>query len=162
MNNHIDDVTAIAFSPDKRWVATGEIGAKPMICIWDAITMQVKFTIKGKLMKGIQSLSFSDTGKTLAAVAIDPDHTVAIINTETGTLISSAKGDVNEILDIAMKDDLTFSTAGIKHFKQWTVSQTGLIAKSGSFGTANPAHGVCKYMGEQCLTGSITGELYVW
>lgn len=120
MNTHIDDVTAIAFSPDKRVVATGEIGAKPMICIWDAITMQLKFPpIKGKLMKGIQSLSFSPSGKFLAAVAIDPDHTVAVINVETGTILASAKGDVTEILDIAMKDDLVFSTAGIKHFKQW-------------------------------------------
>jgi WD40 repeat protein len=46
-------VTAISFSPDKRFVATGEIGAKPMICIWDAITMQPKHIIKGKLTKGI-------------------------------------------------------------------------------------------------------------
>lgn len=50
---HIDDVTAIAFSPDGRTVATGEIGPKPMICIWDAITMQIKHQLKGKLTKGI-------------------------------------------------------------------------------------------------------------
>ena len=81
-------------------------------------------------------------------MAIDPDLTVAVYNVDTGTLIGAAKGDVNEILDIAMKDDLVFSTAGIKHFKTWTVSQTGLISKSGSFGTNNPAHGVVRYMGE--------------
>ena len=37
-----------------------------------------------------------------------------------------------------------------------------MVAKSGSFGTNNPAHGVCKYMGDFCLSGAITGELYVW
>jgi len=93
MSSHIDDVTAIAFSPDKRLVATGEIGAKPMICIWDAVTMQLKYPpIKGKLTKGIQALSFSSTGKTLAAVCIDVDNTVAVINVETKTMIV-AKGD---------------------------------------------------------------------
>jgi WD40 repeat protein len=93
MSSHIDDVTAIAFSPDKRLVATGEIGAKPMICIWDAVTMQLKYPpIKGKLTKGIQALSFSSTGQTLAAVCIDVDHTVAVINVETKTMVT-AKGD---------------------------------------------------------------------
>jgi WD40 repeat protein len=36
--NHIDDVTAIGFSPDKRTIATGELGPKPSICIWDGPT----------------------------------------------------------------------------------------------------------------------------
>jgi WD40 repeat protein len=61
-----------------------------------------------------------------------------------------------------MKDDMTFSTVGINQYKQWTASQTGLIGKGGSFGTANAALGVCRYMGELCLSGAITGELYVW
>ena len=93
-NNHNDDVTAIAFSPDKRFIATGEIGAKPIICIWDGITMQLKYTLKGKLTKGIQSMSFSPSGKSLAAVAIDDNHNVAVYSSDTGTLLGSATGDV--------------------------------------------------------------------
>ena len=36
---HIDDVTAIAFSPDKKLIATGEIGPKCSIYIWNGFTM---------------------------------------------------------------------------------------------------------------------------
>jgi hypothetical protein len=57
---------------------------------------------------------------------------------------------------------MTFSTVGINHYKQWTVSQTGLVGNGGSFGTSNAALGVCRYMGDLCLSGAITGELYVW
>ena len=71
------------------------------------------------------------------------------------------KGDVAQILDISMKDDTTFSTSGVKHYKQWTVG-ANLTSVTGRFGKYDPRHGVCKYLGEQCLSGSISGELYVW
>lgn len=86
---HIDDVTAIAFSPDKRTIATGEIGPKCSIYIWDAITMTMKFELKGKLLKGIQNLAFSPSGKLLAGVAMDDNHSVAVYNVESGALVGA-------------------------------------------------------------------------
>jgi WD40 repeat protein len=41
-DKHSDDVTCMAFSNDRRLVATGEIGKKPVIYIWDALSLQVK------------------------------------------------------------------------------------------------------------------------
>ena len=55
--------------------------------------MQLMKTLKGKLTKGIQALSFSPSGKFIAGVAVDVDHSVAIYNVETGTLIGADKGD---------------------------------------------------------------------
>ena len=92
--------------------------------------MKQKFTLKGKLLKGIQAITFSPSGKTLAAVAVDEDHSVAVYNAQTGTCIASEKGDKAQILDIALKDDITFSTSGIKHFKEWTIG-ANLTAKTG-------------------------------
>lgn len=129
-NMHTDDVTAIAFSPDKRHVATGEIGPKPILCIWDAITMQLIHKFQGKLFKGIQALAFSPSGKTLAGVGMDDDHSVAVYNVETGALLGTEKGDKAWIIDLSFKNDQTFATSGVKHFKEWTVGAT-LTSKRG-------------------------------
>lgn len=40
--SHIDDVTAFAYSSDGQTIATGEVGPKPSIYIWDGLSMQVK------------------------------------------------------------------------------------------------------------------------
>ena len=37
-----------------------------------------------------------------------------------------------------------------------------MVGNGGSLGSANVALGVCRYMGELCLSGATTGELYVW
>ncbi len=40
-NKHIDDVTAIDINPvSKNIIATGEIGPKPNIFVWDANTLE--------------------------------------------------------------------------------------------------------------------------
>lgn len=80
-------------------------------------------------------------------MAIDEDHSVAVYNVETGALLGSDKGDKAWIIDICFKDDTTFATSGVKHFKQWSVGST-LTSKKGSFGKYDMRHGVCKFMGE--------------
>lgn len=92
---------------------------------------------------------------------MDDDHSVAVYNVDTGALLGTEKGDKAWIIDICFKNDQTFVTSGVKHFKEWTVGAT-LTSKKGQFGKYDMRHGVCKFMGEQCLSASITGELYVW
>jgi WD40 repeat protein len=83
--------------------------------------MQEKYAFKGQLLNGVQSLSFSPSGKFLAALASDNDNTVAVFNLETGIFLKKSKGDVNKIFDICMRDDSVFATSGPNHFKEWTL-----------------------------------------
>lgn len=39
--SHNDDITALAVSPDRKIVATGQVGKNPIICIWNAETCEV-------------------------------------------------------------------------------------------------------------------------
>lgn len=61
-----------------------------------------------------------------------------------------------------MKDDTTFSTTGVKHYTVWTLAANNITAKRGNFGDRDPKHAPCAYSGEFCLTGAITGEVYIW
>ena len=57
---HDDDITALALHPsDGVTVATGQIGPKPMICVWNSNTMQCIKKFKGHLKRGIACLAFS-------------------------------------------------------------------------------------------------------
>lgn len=49
---HGDDVTAMAFSPDRKYVASGENGKRPFTYIWDAETMEKKFAFRDNGIKG--------------------------------------------------------------------------------------------------------------
>jgi len=62
-------------------------------------------------------LAFSPSGKSLVAVAIDDDHSVAVYNVETGTCVGVNKGDKSMIIELAFKNETAFSSAGVKHFK---------------------------------------------
>ena len=94
-DKHTDDVTCMAFSSDRETVATGEIGKKPKIYIWDAVNMQIKHKITGKLAQGVKCMSFSPSGKLLAAVDSSTDHQVAIFNVSNGVCLKVVGGDKN-------------------------------------------------------------------
>ena len=84
--DHIDDITAFAIHPNKRYVATGEIGPYPLISVWDTGNMTPLTKFNGPLQKGINHLAFSKDGKYLVATAADDDHGVAIFDWEKGNV----------------------------------------------------------------------------
>ena len=163
-NKHNDDITSMAFSSDERTVATGEVGPKPSIYIWDACTMQEFQHIKGKLKKGIQALSFSPSGRFLAACAIDVDHHVALFDVKSGDCVSMNKGGGNLIVDIAMKDDNEFITVGVRHYKLWTLNNGVLGGKNGKFGKNKCSDRVvnCTAFKNNYITGTLKGEVLIW
>jgi WD40 repeat protein len=68
----------LAIDPTGKFCATGEIGPKPLILVWNNETMECIARIQGTLKKGIKNLAFSRDGKLLAASAFDDDHCIAV------------------------------------------------------------------------------------
>lgn len=76
--NHNDDIHCLALHPDGKVAATGQIGPKPRLCIWDTTTMEQIAMITTPLTKGIKNIAFSPNGKFLTASDLSPDHIVAV------------------------------------------------------------------------------------
>lgn len=99
-NCHTDDITAMDMASDGVTIATGEVGPKPYIFIWNADTREVVAEFKGVILKGISNLSFSPSGNTLVASAIDDDHHIAVINVPNKTVTTTFKSGRDIILCI--------------------------------------------------------------
>ena len=48
--------------PNREWVATGQLGRRPFVCVWDAITcQQLQRIVHPAGMRGIIALTFSQS-----------------------------------------------------------------------------------------------------
>lgn len=131
---HHDDVTSIDYAPDRVHVATGEMGKRPSCFVLDTTTMQVKKELKGNgITNSILSVQYSPSGNRLGIVAGDQEHTIAVYDTKTWECITSGRGDRATIVDMAFKDDDTWVTTGIKHFKLYTLTGNRFTGKLGNF-----------------------------
>ena len=161
-NKHIDDIIAFALSPSREVAATGEVGRRPNIFVWDTSSQMQIANFKAPLEKGIAALSFSPSGQILVAVGMDDDHSLACYNLQTSSLICSVKGDRESITDMAFTSETEFVTAGIKHFKAWALNGTSLTGKRGNFGSANNLLLCVAAEGANVYTGTAAGTLVKW
>lgn len=92
---HTDDIISLSVSADKTLLATGQVGAKPLVCIWDLDSgeLKTKFTL-GRGMRACKSLAWSKDNKRVYACALDNDHSVFGINAENGSTLWAEKVNI--------------------------------------------------------------------
>lgn len=171
---HSDDI--ICLDVYENLVITGQIGHKPLICVWDTNDMSSKIILKGVLEKGIVNVCFSNDGKRFAASSLDEEHNIVVydISKELATkenpsktgLIAKGKGAKAEILDMRFTpDNRTLIIACNKevHFLEIDETKCLLKGKKGLFGkaTAEPAMSL-GFIGNNTVTGMSKGNLLVW
>lgn len=166
---HKDDITAFALSPDKRHAATGNIGPKPLIAIWDVTTMECKVRITGPLTKGIKTLAFSNDGKYLAASAMDDEHMVAVWEWASNKTpdkaiapIAHGKGSKAKILGMGFTaDGNQVIGVAIKEVNFYTFKDGKIKGKKASFGKNTIcAVPVCCTIDNSVFAGTFQGNLY--
>jgi len=130
-------VTSIAFSPDRKYTCTGELGKKPVAYVVDTETMEQVTELKGNGIKeSISAITYSGSGKLIAVVAGSSDHDIAIYNTSDWSLLCSGRGDRSHVRDIEFNptNDNEFVIVGTKLFKKFTITGAKFRGKLGQFG----------------------------
>ena len=171
----------MAIHPNKKYVATGEIGPYPLIAVWDCETMACVSRFNGPLQKGIATLNFSQDGTLLFAVAINDDHDMAIFNWAKGTnmvtdekpknkgkntgaaLVGTSKGPKQKPLHCAFNStNSVVALMCVKEVNFVTFEKGSLKLKRGSGVKGNETFMTGDYLGNTLITGTFKGSLMTW
>ena len=170
---HSDDIHSIAMHPNGRVCATGQIGPKPRLCIWDNVTMESKVLITTPLTKGVKHLAFSPDGKYLIASALDDDQMVAVWEWEKPSKkpgkpiapIAHGKSTRAKILSLSFAPNGTSAVATCVKEVSFITFNNGVIKASKGIGWGNKgAESVlCQaWVGDQLFTGAYSGDIIKW
>ncbi len=113
---HNDDITTLTMSRDRKLVATGQVGSKPVLIVWNSETCEsVQRIVLPKGSRAIKSIAFNADASLVACSDEHNDHYVRIYNVETGKLIYENQSGSSKLydMDFSPSED-TLAVAGHK------------------------------------------------
>lgn len=145
---HGDDIISIAVQTTpsgKVLLATGEVGKKPAIHLYEWVAAQSIFRslacISGLHTKGVAQLAFSSTGERLFSVSVE--YAVAVydcnpVSPTLGRMVASGTGPKGKIMHscnagVVAKTEI-FVTCGEKHLCVWSLQDKSLKMDNGELG----------------------------
>ncbi|CAF4873359.1 unnamed protein product [Rotaria socialis] len=173
---HDNDIISSCLHPDRKIVATGQIGKNAQICVWNTQgTMKLESLLQGHA-DGVGAINFSADGEKLASVGIDSNNTIKVWSWLRGKILATVAGHSERVFDICYFGDRVI-TCGVKHIRFWTLLGNTLEFKEGLFGKSEALTLLCigalgrsttkesKTTNDDeslCFTGAINGDLIVW
>jgi len=170
---HKRKISTLCISPQGRFAASGEIGLRPRIHIWDAQTGAQIILLPEFHRKGIKCVAFSPDAKKVVSVGADSDNSICIWKSHSGewhdaTMHSNTKGGAYQVFFAqftAFDHCPNFLVSGGKdHINFWTEKGGGLNSSKGIFGLVGDIQTmICgASVGTRFVTGALNGCLYVW
>jgi len=169
---HDDDIISLAVSPDRQFVATGQLGKKPSVHVWDAATGQGICVLPSFHTRGVPCVAFSADSKQLASVGQDANHAIAVYHTKSGAWHdgvkqATEKGSQQKVLFTHWtgNDDLPLMTGGVDHVSFWKVRGRSLNIARGVFGKkakVQPVLCAATIYGGPVVAGTASGHLYLF
>ncbi|MCJ8736812.1 hypothetical protein PDJAM_G00016700 [Pangasius djambal] len=123
LNNSRKTITTLAFSPDGKYVVTGESGHMPAVRVWDVVARtQVAELQEHKY--GVACVAFSPNSKYIVSVGYQHDMIVNVWAWKKNILVAANKVSSKVTAVSFSHDSSYFVTAGNRHVKFWYLDHT--------------------------------------
>ena len=162
---HTSRITAIALHPNGRLVASGQSGPETYILLWDAYSLTQVARFDHQRI-GISALAFSPSGNRLVSSGLDPAHTLSLFNSQTYSLLNSQRGGPKPSLSIVWSG-ISFFSCSLAGPLMWELSEDQDTFVYSPINYHD--RGVAQFMlcgatlaDGRIVTGSLSGNLYVW
>ncbi|NXH01184.1 MABP1 protein, partial [Loxia leucoptera] len=118
LNSSRKTITALAFSPDGKYLVTGESGHMPAVRVWDvAERSQVAELQEHKY--GVACVAFSPSSKYIVSVGYQHDMIVNVWSWKKNIIVAANKVS-SKVTAVSFSEDCSyFVTAGNRHIKFW-------------------------------------------
>ncbi|XP_063040492.1 mitogen-activated protein kinase-binding protein 1 isoform X2 [Engraulis encrasicolus] len=143
VNSFRKTITTVSFSPDGKYVVTGESGHMPAVRVWDAVERtQVAELQEHKY--GVACVAFSPNSKYIVSVGYQHDMIVNVWAWKKNVVVAANKVS-SKVTAVSFSDDSSyFVTAGNRHVKFWYLDHT----KSSKVNATVPLLGRSGLLGE--------------
>ncbi|XP_069064869.1 mitogen-activated protein kinase-binding protein 1 isoform X2 [Pleurodeles waltl] len=123
LNSSRKTITALAFSPDGKYLVTGESGHMPAVRVWDvAERTQVAELQEHKY--GVACVAFSPSSKYIVSVGYQHDMIVNVWSWKKNVVVAANKVS-SKVTAVSFAEDCSyFVTAGNRHIKFWYLDDT--------------------------------------
>ncbi|XP_062252893.1 mitogen-activated protein kinase-binding protein 1 [Platichthys flesus] len=136
-------ITTLAFSPDGRFVVTGESGHVPAVRVWE-VSERLQVAELQEHKYGISCVTFSPNGKYIISVGYQHDMMVNVWNWKKNIVVAANKVS-SKVTAVSFSDDSSyFVTAGNRHVKFWYLDH----AKTSKVNATVPLLGRSGLLGE--------------
>ncbi|CAK6962647.1 mitogen-activated protein kinase-binding protein 1-like [Scomber scombrus] len=149
INTSRKTITALSFSPDGRYLVTGESGHLPAVRLWDvAERRQVAELQEHKY--GVSCVAFSPNSKYIVSVGNQHDMMVNVWAWKKDVVVAANKVS-SKVTSVSFSEDSSyFVTAGNRHVKFWYLDHC----------KANKASAPVPLLGRSGLLGELRNNLF--
>lgn len=163
---HFGQVVAVALNKEKDLLASGEVAALPVICVWKMPGSEPFLKLQlGAETHGVDILAFSSDSKLLAAVDMSAEQTLRLFELQTGNQVFAASNKPGQLHSLAWSPTVAgcFCTGGDMHAAFWSGSvQAGYTREKADRGNDVGIKAVRWCANGDCLMGAQDGVVSRW